>query len=34
VLSPRGRINLGVAEDLVIDASPDVTFHVDVEWQF
>ena len=34
VLSKRGRINLGVAEDLVIDASPDVTFHVDVEWLF
>ncbi|WP_455211379.1 DUF3187 family protein [Kaarinaea lacus] len=33
-LSDRGRINLGVAEDLVIDASPDVTFHVDVDWRF
>lgn len=34
VLSKRGRINLGVGEDLVIDASPDVTFHVDAEWRF
>jgi hypothetical protein len=34
MLSERGRINLGVAEDLVIDASPDVTFHMDVEWRF
>jgi len=30
----RGRINLGVAEDLVIDASPDVTFHMGVDWRF
>ena len=34
LLSERGRINLGVAEDLVIDASPDVTFHIDAEWKF
>jgi hypothetical protein len=33
-LSQHGRINLGVAEDLVIDASPDVTFHMDVEWSY
>lgn len=34
VLTKNARINLGVAEDLVIDASPDVTFHLDAQWRF
>ena len=29
-----GQISLGLAEDLVIDASPDVTFHAAVEMRF
>jgi len=29
-----GQINLGLAEDLIIDASPDVTFHAAVEIRF
>lgn len=29
-----GQINLGLAEDLIIDASPDVTFHAAVELRF
>ena len=32
--APYGQISLGLAEDLVIDASPDVTFHVAVELKF
>ena len=34
LLSEHGRINLGLGEDLVIDASPDVTFHLDGQWRF
>jgi hypothetical protein len=34
LISEQGRINLGLAEDLIIDASPDVTFHLDAEWRF
>lgn len=33
-LSKNARLHLGVAEDLVVDASPDVTFHLDLQVQF
>jgi hypothetical protein len=29
-----GELNLGLAEDLIIDASPDVTFHMAVQLRF
>jgi hypothetical protein len=32
--SRYGQINLGLAEDLIVDASPDVTFHVAVQMGF
>jgi hypothetical protein len=33
-ISQYGQIDLGLAEDLIIDASPDVTFHVAVDIKF